>query len=106
MESGRSSAEQNALPGLTNRILGRFVDRGIPEFFRDEKMVSQESSMTGNPDPARFSWRKKTSSAAGLFYSAVFGRQSGPCHQSDHGGSPGSSETHEKPFENRSSDGQ
>lgn len=43
-------AEQNALPGITNRILGRFVDRVFLSFPDDEGVfASQKVMVTGNP---------------------------------------------------------
>jgi UDP-N-acetylglucosamine--N-acetylmuramyl-(pentapeptide) pyrophosphoryl-undecaprenol N-acetylglucosamine transferase len=72
-------AEQNALPGLTNRILGRFVDRvflSFPEtgkWFRKEKV-----SVTGNPIRTRF-LREETprSRPKDLFTVLVFGGSQG-----------------------------
>ena len=72
-------AEQNALPGLTNRILGRFVDRvflSFPEtgkWFRKSKTV-----VTGNPIRSRFFMKEKTPARRpGLFTLLVFGGSQG-----------------------------
>ncbi len=72
-------AEQNALPGLTNRILGRFVDRvflSFPEtgtWFRKEKVI-----VTGNPIRSRFfEGERSPSRRPGLFTLLVFGGSQG-----------------------------
>ncbi len=72
-------AEQNALPGLTNRILGRFVDRvflSFPEtgkWFRKEKVI-----VTGNPIRSRFfAGERAPARRPGLFTLLVFGGSQG-----------------------------
>lgn len=48
-------AEQNALPGLTNRFLGKFVDRIFVAFPETEKwFVKDRVTTTGNPIRAAF----------------------------------------------------
>jgi UDP-N-acetylglucosamine--N-acetylmuramyl-(pentapeptide) pyrophosphoryl-undecaprenol N-acetylglucosamine transferase len=53
-------AEQNAMPGLTNRILGRFVDRVFITFAVTEKWFSKKKTVvTGNPVRAGFVQEEK-----------------------------------------------
>jgi UDP-N-acetylglucosamine--N-acetylmuramyl-(pentapeptide) pyrophosphoryl-undecaprenol N-acetylglucosamine transferase len=48
-------AEQNALPGLANRILGKFADRVFLTYRETKKWFPQKSTMvTGNPVRAEF----------------------------------------------------
>ena len=72
-------AEQNALPGLTNRILGRFVDRVFLSFSETKKWFRKEKvSMTGNPIRTRFFMEKKNIlRPQGLFTLLVFGGSQG-----------------------------
>ncbi|MDO9528519.1 MAG: undecaprenyldiphospho-muramoylpentapeptide beta-N-acetylglucosaminyltransferase [Syntrophales bacterium] len=72
-------AEQNAIPGVTNRILGRFVNRiflAFPEtksFFPEEKAV-----VTGNPVREGFLEEKKISEKTdGTFTLFIFGGSQG-----------------------------
>ena len=72
--------EQNAAPGLTNKILGRFVDRifiSMPEsasFFRKEITL-----MTGNPIRKEILWgfQERVRSAGDAFSVLVFGGSAG-----------------------------
>lgn len=53
-------AEQNAVPGLTNRILGRFVDRIFISFAVTEQWFSKKKTViTGNPVRAGFVQEEK-----------------------------------------------
>ena len=72
-------AEQNALPGLTNRILGRFVDRVFLSFSETKKWFRKEKvSMAGNPIRTRFSMeKKKILRPQDLFTLLVFGGSQG-----------------------------
>ncbi len=73
-------AEQNALPGLTNRLLGRFADRVFLAFrdtggwFPDSKVI-----ITGNPVRAAFCRENRPgpSAAGGPFTVLVFGGSQG-----------------------------
>jgi len=72
-------AEQNARPGVTNRILGRFVNKiflAFPEtkrFFLEEKAV-----VTGNPVRERFLGEKKIPEKTdGRFTLLIFGGSQG-----------------------------
>jgi len=48
-------AEQNALPGITNRILGKFVDRVFLTFHETKKWFPEKKALvTGNPIRAAF----------------------------------------------------
>ena len=72
-------AEQNALPGLTNRILGRFVDRVFLSFPETEKSFRKEKvTVTGNPIRSRFFTKEsERSRLPGLFTLLVFGGSQG-----------------------------
>ena len=72
-------AEQNALPGLTNRILGRFVDRVFLSFSETKKWFRKEKvSMAGNPIRTRFFMEsKKILRPQDLFTLLVFGGSQG-----------------------------
>jgi UDP-N-acetylglucosamine--N-acetylmuramyl-(pentapeptide) pyrophosphoryl-undecaprenol N-acetylglucosamine transferase len=72
-------AEQNALPGLTNRILGRFVDRVFLSFSETKKWFRKEKvSMTGNPIRTRFFMESKNIlRPQDLFTLLVFGGSQG-----------------------------
>ena len=72
-------AEQNALPGLTNRILGRFVDRVFLSFSETRKWFRQEkTSVTGNPIRTRFFSDKKSLPRRQDFFTLlVFGGSQG-----------------------------
>ncbi|MBW2598675.1 MAG: undecaprenyldiphospho-muramoylpentapeptide beta-N-acetylglucosaminyltransferase, partial [Deltaproteobacteria bacterium] len=72
-------AEQNALPGFTNRILGRFVDKIFLSFpdtgnwFADSKVV-----ITGNPVRREFiKGIKKSRTEGGKFSILIFGGSQG-----------------------------
>lgn len=53
-------AEQNALPGLTNRILGKMVDRIFVSFAQTERCFQAHKVMvSGNPIRQRFFMEKK-----------------------------------------------
>jgi UDP-N-acetylglucosamine--N-acetylmuramyl-(pentapeptide) pyrophosphoryl-undecaprenol N-acetylglucosamine transferase len=47
-------AEQNALPGLTNRVLSRFVKAAAISFDEAEKFFGDKAELTGNPVRAEF----------------------------------------------------
>ncbi len=47
-------AEQNALPGLTNRILARFVKAAAVSFEEAGKFFGEKAEITGNPVRAEF----------------------------------------------------
>jgi UDP-N-acetylglucosamine--N-acetylmuramyl-(pentapeptide) pyrophosphoryl-undecaprenol N-acetylglucosamine transferase len=60
MGKATAIAEQNAMPGLTNRILGRFVDRVFVTFAATEKCFSKKKTViTGNPVRAGFVHEEK-----------------------------------------------
>jgi UDP-N-acetylglucosamine--N-acetylmuramyl-(pentapeptide) pyrophosphoryl-undecaprenol N-acetylglucosamine transferase len=72
-------AEQNAIPGITNRILGRFVDKiflAFPEtksFFPEKKVV-----VTGNPVREGFlEGEKDAEKTGGKFTLLIFGGSQG-----------------------------
>lgn len=72
-------AEQNAIPGITNRILGRFVDKiflafpGTKKFFPEEKSV-----VTGNPVREGFIEKKNFSEKTDVrFTLLIFGGSQG-----------------------------
>jgi len=72
-------AEQNAVPGLTNRILGKFVDRVFVTFLETEKWFSKKNIVvTGNPVRAGFT-RKETKlrKTGGKFTLLIFGGSQG-----------------------------
>ncbi len=47
-------AEQNALPGFTNRVLARFVRAAAVSFEEAEKFFGEKAEITGNPVRAEF----------------------------------------------------
>ncbi len=47
-------AEQNALPGFTNRVLARFVDAAALTFDEARKYFGDKAEMTGNPVRSEF----------------------------------------------------
>jgi UDP-N-acetylglucosamine--N-acetylmuramyl-(pentapeptide) pyrophosphoryl-undecaprenol N-acetylglucosamine transferase len=72
-------AEQNALPGLTNRILGKFADRVFLTFEQTKKWFSPPKTMvTGNPIRSAF-FRKglATKEAKVHFTILIFGGSQG-----------------------------
>jgi UDP-N-acetylglucosamine--N-acetylmuramyl-(pentapeptide) pyrophosphoryl-undecaprenol N-acetylglucosamine transferase len=55
MGTATAIAEQNAFPGLTNRILGRFVDRIFLTFAASQRWFPKDrTQLTGNPIRAAF----------------------------------------------------
>lgn len=70
-------AEQNALPGLTNRILGRFARRIFVTFAESRRFFPQDRTfVTGNPVRAAFLDRED-SRREGPFTILVFGGSQG-----------------------------
>ena len=72
-------AEQNAFPGLTNRILGRFADRIFVTFSASERWFpAGRTRVTGNPIRAAFlAERTKTGERDPRFTLLVFGGSQG-----------------------------
>ncbi|MBE9547640.1 MAG: undecaprenyldiphospho-muramoylpentapeptide beta-N-acetylglucosaminyltransferase [Proteobacteria bacterium] len=72
-------AEQNAIPGITNRILGRFVDRAFLTFPKTKKWFSEEKAVvTGNPIRNGFSKvEEKTERIDDRFALLIFGGSQG-----------------------------
>ncbi|MDO9515722.1 MAG: undecaprenyldiphospho-muramoylpentapeptide beta-N-acetylglucosaminyltransferase [Syntrophales bacterium] len=72
-------AEQNALPGFTNRILGRFVDRVFSSFpDRGRWFAAVKTIVTGNPVRKEFAKGIKKSRKRGSTFSIlVFGGSQG-----------------------------
>ncbi len=71
-------AEQNALPGLTNRILGRFADRIFLTYGETRKWFAPEKSfVTGNPVRAAFLEAKEAPGREGPFTILIFGGSQG-----------------------------
>ena len=72
-------AEQNALPGLTNRILGRFADKIFLSFpDRERRLADTKTVVTGNPVRKGFVKSIKKSRGTGDKFSIlVFGGSQG-----------------------------
>ena len=72
-------AEQNAFPGLTNRILGRFADRIFLTFPASQRWFpAQRTLITGNPIRAAFLGEKPREAAADpRFTILIFGGSQG-----------------------------
>lgn len=72
-------AEQNAIPGTTNRILGRFVDRAFLTFPETKIWFSEEKAVvTGNPIREGFSKvERKTERIDSRFTLLIFGGSQG-----------------------------
>lgn len=72
-------AEQNALPGTTNRILGKFVDRIFLTFSETKEWFpGGKTIVSGNPVRADFFARAKESKkSAGKFTPLIFGGSQG-----------------------------
>jgi len=72
-------AEQNALPGITNRILGRFVDRIFLTFPETKKWFPEKKIIaSGNPVRAAFlTGMQKAEERAGKFTLLIFGGSQG-----------------------------
>jgi UDP-N-acetylglucosamine--N-acetylmuramyl-(pentapeptide) pyrophosphoryl-undecaprenol N-acetylglucosamine transferase len=72
-------AEQNALPGITNRILGRFVDRIFLTFPETRKWFPEKKTVaSGNPVRAAFlTGIRETEKRAGKFTLLIFGGSQG-----------------------------
>ncbi|MBN1663002.1 MAG: undecaprenyldiphospho-muramoylpentapeptide beta-N-acetylglucosaminyltransferase [Deltaproteobacteria bacterium] len=72
-------AEQNVIPGVTNRILGRFVDKIFITFSDTEKWISgKKAFMSGNPIRAGFMAENGASKEDnGRFNILVFGGSQG-----------------------------
>lgn len=71
-------AEQNALPGLTNRILGRFSDRVFLTYRKTRKWFPEESALvTGNPVRAAFLAAKGETERSDTFTILIFGGSQG-----------------------------
>ncbi|MGZ3608186.1 MAG: undecaprenyldiphospho-muramoylpentapeptide beta-N-acetylglucosaminyltransferase [Syntrophales bacterium] len=72
-------AEQNALPGITNKILGRFVDRIFVTFPETRKWFPEKKIMvSGNPVRAAFlAGIREAEKRAGKFTLLIFGGSQG-----------------------------
>ncbi len=72
-------AEQNAFPGLTNRILGRFVDRIFLSFAASQRWFpARRTQLTGNPIRAAFLAGQPLGARSGpLFTVLIFGGSQG-----------------------------
>jgi UDP-N-acetylglucosamine--N-acetylmuramyl-(pentapeptide) pyrophosphoryl-undecaprenol N-acetylglucosamine transferase len=72
-------AEQNALPGITNRILGKFVDRVFLTFSETGGWFSEKkAALTGNPIRQEFFLKEKEErKSAGRFTLLIFGGSQG-----------------------------
>ncbi|MBN2080424.1 MAG: undecaprenyldiphospho-muramoylpentapeptide beta-N-acetylglucosaminyltransferase [Spirochaetes bacterium] len=72
-------AEQNALPGFTNRVLGRFVDRVFITFpDREGQFAAAKTIVTGNPVRRAFiKGIKKSPRGGNTFSILVFGGSQG-----------------------------
>jgi len=72
-------AEQNALPGITNRILGKFVDGVFLTFFETKKWFPKKKVIvTGNPTrKGFFELQEKRNDDNGKFTLLVFGGSQG-----------------------------
>ncbi len=79
MDIKTAIAEQNALPGITNRILGKFVDRIFVTFPETKKWFPEKKIITsGNPVRAAFlSGIREAEKTAGRFTLLVFGGSQG-----------------------------
>src|SRR5262249_61476816 len=54
MDTPTLVAEQNALPGFTNRILARFVKAAAISFEEAREFFGEKAEITGNPVRAEF----------------------------------------------------
>jgi len=72
-------AEQNVLPGITNRILGRFVDRIFLTFPETKKWFPEKKTIaSGNPVRAAFlTGIREAEKRAGKFTLLIFGGSQG-----------------------------
>jgi UDP-N-acetylglucosamine--N-acetylmuramyl-(pentapeptide) pyrophosphoryl-undecaprenol N-acetylglucosamine transferase len=72
-------AEQNALPGLTNRILGGFVDRVFLSFEETKRwFATRKTLIAGNPIRAGFTVHERDETKSGqCFTILVFGGSQG-----------------------------
>jgi UDP-N-acetylglucosamine--N-acetylmuramyl-(pentapeptide) pyrophosphoryl-undecaprenol N-acetylglucosamine transferase len=72
-------AEQNALPGMTNRILGKFADRIFLTFSETKKWFPEKKTIvSGNPiRSAFFTGKEEHKKASGTFTLLVFGGSQG-----------------------------
>jgi UDP-N-acetylglucosamine--N-acetylmuramyl-(pentapeptide) pyrophosphoryl-undecaprenol N-acetylglucosamine transferase len=72
-------AEQNALPGITNRILGRIVDRIFITFPETKKWFPEKKTIaSGNPVRAAFlAGIREAGKSAGQFTLLIFGGSQG-----------------------------
>jgi UDP-N-acetylglucosamine--N-acetylmuramyl-(pentapeptide) pyrophosphoryl-undecaprenol N-acetylglucosamine transferase len=72
-------AEQNALPGITNRILGRIVDRIFLTFPETKKWFPEKKTIaSGNPVRAAFlAGIREAGKSAGKFTLLIFGGSQG-----------------------------
>ena len=72
-------AEQNALPGITNRILGKFVDRIFLTFSETKEWFpGKKITVPGNPVRAAFfTGAKELKKSAGKFTLLIFGGSQG-----------------------------
>jgi UDP-N-acetylglucosamine--N-acetylmuramyl-(pentapeptide) pyrophosphoryl-undecaprenol N-acetylglucosamine transferase len=72
-------AEQNALPGITNRILGRFVDRIFLTFPETKKWFPEKKTIaSGNPVRVAFlTGIREVEKRAGKFTILIFGGSQG-----------------------------
>lgn len=72
-------AEQNALPGITNKILGNFVDRIFLTYAETKQYFPGEKTrVTGNPVRSSFTGiRERNERKAGTFTLLIFGGSQG-----------------------------
>lgn len=71
-------AEQNAIPGLTNRILGKFVDRIFVSFSETIRRFPREKALvTGNPVRRSFIERTQGKEGKERFTVLIFGGSQG-----------------------------
>ena len=71
-------AEQNAFPGLTNRILGKFTDRIFLTYRESRKWFPTEKTLvTGNPVRAAFLSARDINKRADKFHILIFGGSQG-----------------------------
>src|SRR5205814_1798801 len=69
--------ESNALPGLTNRLLARFVDRAAVSFEQSLPYFRGKAKVTGNPVRREFFDIPRKQHEAGKFSLLVFGGSQG-----------------------------
>ena len=71
-------AEQNALPGVTNRILGRFADRVFLTYVETRRwFAAEKTSVSGNPVRAAFLAGARDGKKKSRFTILVFGGSQG-----------------------------